>query len=271
MKITVKDFATIYELYGEAQETIVLISGIMGDHKSWLLLIEYLAKHFRVLVFDNRGVGQADSPDSNYSIEQMAQDTMCLVRELNIKQPHVLGHSLGGAIAQRIGYEYPEEIQSIILSNTSPKFNSHAREVCQNALSTHKKGAKPSEVFANFIHEVFSQKFLIPSEVIPAIYEECDRNPYPQSYVGYKGQLAALTQFDSRDWLSKINIPTLIVHAEEDKLVSMAEAQMLAREIPGAGLRVIPGGHASQVEEPVVLGNIINQFLIRHMMALSAT
>src|SRR6266567_1248417 len=96
--IKVSDIQMYYEIHGNG-EPLVLIIGLGTDISEWEGIIHWLAQKYKVLAFDNRGTGRTDKPDTQYSIEMMADDTTELMQTLGIQQAHILGISMGGRIA----------------------------------------------------------------------------------------------------------------------------------------------------------------------------
>ncbi|MEZ4640922.1 MAG: alpha/beta fold hydrolase, partial [Caldilineaceae bacterium] len=88
-----------YEIYGEGKP-LLLIAGAGCDHCFWRFQIDALAPYFKVVAFDNRGIGLSDKPEGPYSVFEMAEDTARLMEALDIHPAHVVGHALGGYIAQ---------------------------------------------------------------------------------------------------------------------------------------------------------------------------
>ena len=233
----------------------------MGDHSSWLPLIDNFSKYYQVLIFDNRGVGKSDSTGTIYSVEQMAEDTISLMNMLDIKQPIIVGHSLGGAIAQHVALKSNNQIESLILCNTFPKFNDSSCTLFKKVVSLYENRCTPSVIFSSFISEVLSAEYLADKDKINSILNFIDAAENPQTIDGYKGQLSALITFDSKSWLNKIRTPTLVIHAELDRIVSNENAEYLARHISNAKLKFIPGGHATQIEYPELLCGEILKFI----------
>ncbi len=93
-----------YELHGQG-DPLVLIAGFTCDHTFWEGILGKLAKQFQVLIFDNRGAGRSSCPDLPYTVDDMALDAIALIESLQLKKPHLLGHSLGGCVAQAIAYK----------------------------------------------------------------------------------------------------------------------------------------------------------------------
>ncbi len=247
-----------YELHGHGVP-FVLIAGLKGEHVNWIPVLDELTKQYQVLIFDNRGVGRTIDSGEPFSVETMADDVMELINKLNLKKPHIVGHSLGGAIAQRIAKKYADEISSIALCNTFAKFNDVGRKVFSDILMLHQANASPADIMDSIIPWAFSKKFLSP-ELIKIIRKTSDENLYPQSLSNYSRQLQALYDFDSRLWVNTINVPTLVIGSEEDKLATPKESQELTVSIPEAKLVIMPTSHASQVEQPNNFVKHLNKF-----------
>ncbi|MDR3477005.1 MAG: alpha/beta hydrolase [Gammaproteobacteria bacterium] len=237
-----------YELHGNGIP-LVLIAGLKGEHANWVPILDALTKRYQVLIFDNRGVGQTIDSGEPFSVETMADDIMGLINKLDLKKPHLVGHSLGGAIAQKVAHKYAGEIGSIALCNTFAKFNDTGRKVFFDILMLHQANASPADIMDGIIPWAFSKKFLSP-ELIKIIQKASNENLYSQSLSDYSRQLQALYDFDSRHWVSTIDIPTLIIGSEDDMLATSKESQELARKISEARLVIMPTSHASYIEQP---------------------
>ena len=110
-----------YEIHGEG-EPLLLIMGLGGDATGWMLQIPALSKHFKVVAFDNRDVGRSSLAKGSYSIADMAEDTAGLMDALGIKKAHILGGSMGGAIAQELVLRHPDKVRKLILACTMGQF-----------------------------------------------------------------------------------------------------------------------------------------------------
>ena len=117
-QIKVGDINMYYEVHGEGIP-LVLIHGLGADTNAWMFQMPELATKYKVVIFDNRGVGQTDTPDIPYSAQMMADDTADLMDALNIAEAHILGYSLGGFIAQELAIKYPQKVRSLILATSS--------------------------------------------------------------------------------------------------------------------------------------------------------
>lgn len=259
--ITANNIKLYYKTYGHGQP-LVLISGIKADHQNWLTILDELSKYFEVIVFDNRSTGQSSSPKPGYTIEAMADDVAALIDHLDLKKPHIVGHSLGGTIAQMLAKKYPEKIGKIVLANTFAKFNAVVTLAFENILDLHRTNATAEFILKCILPWGFSSEFLNSPNIVAQILEANSKNPYPQTSIGYEGQFTALCQFDSRDWLLQIKVPTLVIGSEKDILTPMEESLELVTKIHNASIATLPGGNASSVENPEIFINKVKEFLM---------
>ena len=118
-KVKVNGINMHYEVHGDGFP-IVMITGVSFCLKIWdNVLIDSLSKQFKVILFDNRGAGQTDIPEGEYTIKMMADDTTGLMDALNIERAHILGFSMGGMIAQEVALNYPQKVEKLILWGTT--------------------------------------------------------------------------------------------------------------------------------------------------------
>ncbi|NJN43799.1 MAG: alpha/beta fold hydrolase [Anaerolineae bacterium] len=117
-KTTTNGITLYYETHGSG-EPLAMINGLAYDLWMWHKMVPHLAKHFQVITFDNRGVGQSDAPKGPYSAEMLADDLAGLLDQLGIPQTAVMGHSMGGFVAQAFALKYPDIVSKLILSATN--------------------------------------------------------------------------------------------------------------------------------------------------------
>ncbi len=261
--IQIDDVNFYYEIHGQG-EPLVLISGYTCDHTFWLEMLEGLIPHFQVLIFDNRGIGQTTAPDSPITLEMMADDTIKLCQALGLSQPHILGQSMGGAIAQIIGRKYATDIHKLIILNSAMRFNMRTLMALKSFLDLLKSNL-PFDTFVEAcIPWVYSSDFLSHTKNIEALKDLFKANPFPQSPEQQKRHLKAIELFHSEEWITEVKSQTLVIAAQEDILCLPTESAQLAQQIPNADFIIIPGGHSSPMETPDQVNNVIFDFLIEH-------
>lgn len=259
-KALVNGINLFYELQGKGPP-LVLIAGYSCDSAIWQGILAPLAKHFQVLTFDNRGVGRSDCPDEPYTVDDMAADTMGLFEKLGLSQVHILGHSMGGAIAQTIAHQHPAKVSRLVLANSLVKFN-HVAEAAQDALlDLHRDGVPQRRISQVIMPWLFSNEFLGEAANRDAFIELSLNNPYPISDVGRERQLGALRAFDSRGWFHEIQAPTLVIGGDADVLCPR-DAVILSEGIAGARLYNFPDmGHCPSLEKPEEFMSVVLSFL----------
>ena len=137
-KLQVNGIDLFYDIKGMG-EPLLLIAGFLCDHAYWSLIMPSLISQYQVIRLDNRGMGRSSAPETPYSLKQMANDVAALLNHLAIDKVHLVGHSMGGQIAQELVLAHPEKVQSLMLLSSLAKgdelFNSIIEtwgELCAN-------------------------------------------------------------------------------------------------------------------------------------------
>src|ERR1700748_2689937 len=110
------------ELYWTSQGSgmpMLLIMGLSFTHEMWYRLLPTLTERYRVILFDNRGMGRSSVPNAPYSIPQMARDAAAVLKAAGASAAHVMGASMGGMIAQELALRQPKLVRSLILGCTT--------------------------------------------------------------------------------------------------------------------------------------------------------
>lgn len=226
-------------------------------------MIDGISKHFKTIIFDNRGVGRSDSLNGDLSVEIMANDTLGLLDALHINQTHILGHSLGGMVAQEIALNSPHRIKKFILYGTScggskATLPSMQTQSILNRLAT--KGHTKLLVKKTLPY-IFNQKFIDENpEFIEKKIEDILKIPTSPST--FQAQMGSWMRYSSCRRLKVLDIPTLIIHGEKDLIVPPGNAKLLAEKIPNAEVIYFDSGsHMIHTEEPDKFNEILLKFL----------
>ena len=250
-----------YEIHG-AGCPLVLISGCGGDILNWTEIVPILSQNYQTIIFDNRGIGRSEVTVGDYSTRQFAEDMAALLDYLEIEKSHVLGWSMGGMIAQEYAIAHPEKIDRLILCATAAKYSMKHSFVFWTWLEMLKQGDMAA-VASWMMTWCFSEDFFQNPEII-AQTRAAFMNPlYPPTIEGFSGQIAALTTHDRRGQLGEIKAPTLVFGMDDDGSFHVKEVEALAKEIDGAELKIIEGGHALQLEKPQEFCEVVLEFLQR--------
>ena len=250
-----------YEVHGEGIP-LVLIHGLGADTNAWMFQMPELAKKYKVVIFDNRGVGQTDTPDIPYSAQMMADDTADLMDALNIAEAHILGYSLGGFIAQELAIKYPQKVRSLILATSSACMPLRTKLIEGTWGLLVEEGVGPDTLMKAQLPYFFTEAMLESPGFIEMTIDSVLQNPQPQPNHAFIRQLSVCLDHDARDRLSMINAPSLILVGSEDCLLPVKTSRELASGIPNAKIKVLDGGgHAFTVEIPDKFNQAVLEFL----------
>jgi 3-oxoadipate enol-lactonase len=252
----------VYELEGDGDETIVLVNGLADTLETWVFQMDaLLGAGYRVLRFDNRGVGQSSKPAGPYTTKLFAQDTKELVDALGITDFHLLGVSMGGMIAQEYALANPDDLRSLTLACTYAA----PGPFCSRMFSLWEDMAPVMGVPA-VMRDVLLWAFTVPffSEQPEMLQEfEADMAAMDQPLEAYLAQLSSIQTHDTTDRLAGIAAPTLVLAGEQDILIPVSLSRQLHAAIPGAAWATTPGGHACLWESPEPFNATVLEFLSR--------
>ncbi len=234
----------------------------MSDSQSWLPIRDLLAKWYKVITFDNRGVGRTIPQEVECSIKLIAEDVVALMDYLDIEQAAVLGHSLGGFVAMELALLAGARVEAMVLEACAVRVGAENIRLFESWVEQYSEECDLHAFFAEVFEWIFSEK-ITGSQELMNMYLDCSVNyPYPQSAEGLALQVEALKRMDFGSRLGNINVPTLLVGAELDRLFAISECIEGLSKIPGSTSRIIKGvGHALHVEKPGEFVDIVVDFL----------
>lgn len=260
-KVKINDISMYYELHGKGQP-IVLIPGFSVDHLTWQFIVDILKPRYQLLLLNNRGSGQTDVPAEPYNINQMADDIVGLCAHVGIKQAHFVGNSMGGFLTQTLAYRYPALIKSVVIANSAIKTRGTCYHLFLEALLAFRKENVPMDaLLKSSFSWVFSCEFLNRPNMLETLLQLSLNNPYPFTTAGFEGQYAAMSNFNSQQWLKEIAVPTLIISADEDLIFPEKLSQQLYQTIPHAKYYCFENcGHVPHVEQPEKFVEVLEEF-----------
>lgn len=251
-----------YEVSGEG-DPLLLIMGTSGSMMLWGEAIPRLAEHYRVIAFDNRGLGGSARGEGAITVASMAEDASALLEALDVPRAHVMGWSLGSAVAQELALAHPEQVASTVMYAAWGRCDGFQRAVLtalrlpyvvrdmEAALATAGLAFSPQLLD----HPDFAQ---LLEPMLPAFPQNEE-----QMQVTVEQWDADLAH-DSLDRLGDITAPTLVVVGEQDLLTPPWQARAVAEAVPGARFELVTGpgsSHALHIERLEDLLRIVNSFL----------
>lgn len=245
---------------------IIMIMGLGAPGDKWKHNYELLSKWFWCIVPDNRGAGLSDKPEAeSYTTEQMADDIIGIMDALDIKKAHVMGVSMGGAIAQQVALKVPDRVLSLILTSTfasvSPAFKKALNLICELKEDTDPAVLKQLNLWMTYgqytqIHH--------PEKIEKSIEEDA-AYPYPMPVYAYKAQCGACLSHNTAGRLHELKMPVLIAAGAKDLFMNIEKTMELVHGIPQAEFYLAPeGGHVHQWEYPEPYDSVVVGFLMKH-------
>jgi len=239
-----------YEVHGRGKP-LLLIAGLASDSQSWATVLYELSKEFKVIVFDNRGCGRTNCPENQISIEGMAGDALALLDHLQIEKTNVLGHSMGGYVAQQLCLDHPDRVSKFILADTSAYTNKRNKVLLNDLVSYRENGMELEEWFRSLFFWIFSRHFFENPKTLDESLEIAAEYPYLQSAEGFKQQVKAIITFDSEQRLEEIKNETLILCGREDILYNPFESIQVLSKIFNSSVAIVEhAAHALFIENP---------------------
>lgn len=243
---------------------VVLIHGLAGDHTAWLAQVAALRGQYRVVAFDNRGAGASTQVDEPVSTADLANDTLALMDHCGIGRAHVVGRSMGGAVAQHMALMAPGRILSLVLCASFARLDplgrrvllnmrealewrgswaDHARHSVQNFVSAGFFNAHPERVAA-------IEKLLGGETRLPACYSR---------------QNEACQRHDTVDQLRGIRQPTLVMAGASDPICSLTATRWLSDGLPDARTEIFEdASHFFLMEQPERFMGLLQDWLATH-------
>lgn len=240
-----------------AGDPVLLIQGIGYARWSWEPIVEPLAERYRVLFFDNRGIGESDKPPGPYTARGMADDALQVLAEAGVDRANVLGASLGGMIAQELAAAAPEKVDKLVLCCTHPGL-AHGYAMPEVTVRLFEEAATlpPDVALRRFVENALGPN--PPAGLVAELVRRREANPLDPA--GWQAQAVAGTTFAGVD--APIAAPTLIVSGTADNVVDPRNATALAERIPGARIELLDGlGHLFFWEDADRFVRILEEFL----------
>lgn len=243
------------------QLTLLCIHGFPLSSGMWEPQVEDLGNYARVIAPDLRGHGRSDVTPAPYSVGQLADDCLDLLDFLGVFRPVVLcGHSMGGYVAFEFFRRYPDRVAGLILAATKAKADTPEGKAGRDAAVAKARQEGTTAVAADMLPKLLApQTYDDDPELVEFVQEMMDET----SLEGMVGALQAMKERpDSLETLAAIDVPTLIIHGADDRLIPLAEAQAMKAACRSAELVVIPdAGHLPNLEQIDDFNDAVMNFL----------
>ncbi|MBI2452825.1 MAG: alpha/beta hydrolase [Parcubacteria group bacterium] len=250
--LQLQDIQVHYKEAGQG-DALLILHGWGASSESWVLLQRALSKEgFRVIAIDLPGFGRSNPPATVWGVQDYSNFIEQFVRAIGIRQFFLLGHSFGGQIAISFSVQHQELVKKLIL--------------CAPAGIRRPLGAREKLLF------VFSKILALALLVVPsqslknrfraAAYRLMRRSDYFKAEGVMSEVMRRVIREDLFSIFSQVRVPTLIVWGDDDRMVPVEDAYVLAREIPHSAVEIIPGaGHSPHLKTPEKLSELVTKFL----------
>jgi pimeloyl-ACP methyl ester carboxylesterase len=189
--------------------------------------------------------------DDFVSIGDMADDCGRLLDHLGLGASHVLGHSMGGFIAQELAHRQPHRVISLVLVATVCRNSPRNNALFADWVDNHTNGANLEQWFRAIFYWLFTPRFFDDRHNVAAAVDYAIDYPFPQSGAALANQVRAMAAFDRSGDISTITLPTLVITGSEDLLFPPETADMLVQLLPTARLETIRNAaHSIHSEQP---------------------
>src|SRR5213593_3575612 len=227
-----------------AGEPVLLVMGLGGEHHAWDLVRRELARRYHLVLLDNRDAGASDEARGPYGTGDMAADALGVIDHLGIERFHVVGASMGGAIAQHLALLAPTRVATLVRLS-------------------------PEQFLAALAPWAFTYRFLeAPSPEVVALQTAARERGLLKSVAAYQRQVDACVAHDTLALLPLLRTPSLVLVGEDDILTPPRYARALGAALPRGEVVLVPAsGHACFLETPKPLAERVLRFLARHPLA----
>jgi 2-hydroxy-6-oxonona-2,4-dienedioate hydrolase len=236
---------------------LVLVHGYLGGSSQWDAQVPLLKEHFEIVTLDLAGYGKANHLAAPTDLADHARNVLATLDHLGIERFYLLGHSMGGMVAQEITSQAPERVDKLVLYATGPlgcipgRFETMARS--RERLREDGVQRTARRICATW---------LLDREASPA-FESLAALATQSSEQAASAGLSAMESWDGRERLGQIGQPTLIIWGERDRTYSWSQIEMLWRSIPRASLAVLPScAHALHLERSELFSTLLVEFLV---------
>lgn len=252
-----------YETHGweNDADVVVLSNGVLMSTASWAYQIPEVAREFRLLLYDARGMWRSDHPAGPYSMQLHAADLVALLDALGVETAHIAGISYGGEISLQFALSHPERTKSLFVASVVSEVGPLVRAGIEGWMAA-VENEDPELLHRLVLATGFSERWAAahPEEIQQA------RSRYATLDFRAVAELfRCFLRLDLTGELHRIKVPALVLVGEEDMLKPRGYAARIAREIPGAEFLMVPAaGHALCLERPAEFNTALVGFVSRH-------
>jgi 3-oxoadipate enol-lactonase len=231
---------------------LLILEGVADRVAAWRRNLPTLAAELHVAIVDQRGNGDSDEPPGPSTMATFVDDAVAVLDALGWDRAHIYGQSFGGMVALELALTHPRRVRTLVLGCTTAGEG--------HTVPVEDEHVPKGEPWRAWYGRGYPDEH--PDEVAEdLLVARAD----PQHPEGARRQWEAMVAWDAYDRLPEIGVPTLVLHGTEDRMISPANAELLADRIPRAELVWIEGaGHVYNWEQPQRVDAVVLDFVRRH-------
>ena len=241
-----------------------MIAGFSSDSTSWAPISQRLSKTRRLIMPDNRAVGQTRGGGETIRLHDYAEDMIALLDHLGLRTVDILGHSMGAAVAMEIASAWPDRVGKLILAAGAPNASGHSRSVIESLTALRESGAPDEHWFRLFFSWIFDRRFFDDRRAVDAAIAFAMRHPHKQSAADMRRQYESLKGADLTARLEDITADTLVLAGENDLLYPLEEIKAAYRDFSQFTVETVAdAAHSLHWDQPEPFVSAVLQFLDR--------
>jgi 3-oxoadipate enol-lactonase len=248
---------------GRARRPVVLVQGLGADRTGWMMQRLAFAPRHRTILLDNRGAGRSDKPQGPYSLIDMADDVLAVLDHADVPSAHIIGASMGGALAQILAIRHPERVASLTLACTACNNHPWRRELLLEWVEIAEAQGMQALGRATMRWMMGPRSLRRWAPALGLMAPLLLGAPV-HGFVAQANAILAQSDEDLPDQLRSITAPTLVVVGNQDILTPRGDSEEIAERISGAELAVIAGAaHGLMVEHGTTFNRVVSGFVSR--------
>jgi abhydrolase domain-containing protein 6 len=258
--VNIPDFKIVY-LEGGTGDTIIMLHGFGVNKDNWPWLAKYFTPKYRVIIPDLPGFGDSSKPqDAKYNIMSQVERLNLFVKELKLTKFHIVGNSMGGAIAGNYAVTYPEMVKTLALFDSAGVVSPQKSELTLFM----EKGINPLVIkdqkgYEGLLEFCFNKPPQLPSFMKKYFAKQAMKAASFNEKI-FKDLSTDITALESK--LNKIKAPTLIVWGDSDKVINISSVGVFKKNIKDSKSAIIKDcGHAPMMEKPQETASVYQTFL----------